>query len=461
MRHFLILISFFLTLLCNSQGFRTRHYHPGGLTNLSKAVFEATAGTYITGGMTVDTSNGGYSNKLCLMGLNSQGQVQWTKKYGSNKFQYLNNNLISRSYYKQVNNMYYTGCVQDSTNKITGVLIKFNLNGDTLWQKIYRDPIEDVIPQMVTGSIDGGFLITGFFQNWINHASLCLLIKTDAHGNELWRKKLAKVSPNVQDGKAIVQDTATKKIVIVGYQYPTSVSTFDNLVILDSLGNPLYRSMFTDLGGVLQDLIQTQDKNFIAVGWKYHSETLGGTNLMSSFAVKFDVNNPATPIWQINGFDKKSIQNGFSCIRELPNEDLLLSGFIDTLRIHNILDNTLSRITKLDKNGNMTWNAYYNYKINDMSHENVQGSRSIELTSDGGWITANEFFNSPSPNPFFFVKYDSNGCDSTLAYCAEVASGIHTTKAAGANVSIYPNPANSNLNIDLENNAGELVIGFL
>jgi hypothetical protein len=46
------------------------------------------------------------------------------------------------------------------------VFVKFDLNGDTIWQKFYRDtdPLEDVIPQMVTASADGGFYLTGFFQ---------------------------------------------------------------------------------------------------------------------------------------------------------------------------------------------------------------------------------------------------------------------------------------------------------
>ena len=108
----------------NAQGFRSRYYLPNTKTNLSKAIFETTPGNYIAGGLIVDSV---YTNKLCIMGLNSQGQLQWTKKYGNNKFMHLDNPFISNSYYKHDNYLYYTGCVLDSNNKQIGVLIKFSL----------------------------------------------------------------------------------------------------------------------------------------------------------------------------------------------------------------------------------------------------------------------------------------------------------------------------------------------
>ena len=84
--------------------------------------------------------------------------------------------------------------------------------------------------------LTGLFLVTGFFQNWsANPYSKCLLIKTDANGYELWRKKIAKAIPDAQDGKTILQDSASKKIIIAGYQYIGNSNNWDgypNLLIL-------------------------------------------------------------------------------------------------------------------------------------------------------------------------------------------------------------------------------------
>ncbi len=227
---------------------------PPAKNNVTKDIFEISPGNYLACGISVDTLNGVSTNKLTMMQLGSQGEVLGVKKYGNKQLEYLNNSFTARAFYKAGNFVYTACCMRDSNNKQLGALIKFDFNGDTIWQKIYRDSVEDIIPQMVASSFDGGFLITGFFQNWITNESPCLLIKTDALGNEIWRKRINKTGHNVSDGKAIVQDSASGKIVIVGYQYvgsPSSFSMKDNVLILDSTGNTIVRRTFSGFGGNL------------------------------------------------------------------------------------------------------------------------------------------------------------------------------------------------------------------
>ena len=183
-------IAFFLFWGCikSQGGFRSRIYLPGAPNHQAKAIFETSPGNYFAAGFAWDTAGSPQTvNRLTVMGLDNSGSLLWYKQYGSMKFFYKNNIFVSRSYYKLGNHIYYVGCVQDTTNKQIGVLVKFDLNGDTLWQRVFRDPDpqEDVIPQMVTASVDGGFLMTGFFQHWGNHTQQGLLIKTDADGHEL------------------------------------------------------------------------------------------------------------------------------------------------------------------------------------------------------------------------------------------------------------------------------------
>lgn len=461
MRLSVILLLFSLSL--SGQGFRVRHYLPNTQTQLSKAIFETTPGSYITGGLIVEQVNNVTCNRLCIMGLDAQGQIVWTKKYGNSKFEYLDNNLVSKMFYKKDNFLYFVGCARDSNNFQQGVLIKFDGNGDTLWRRIYRDPdpLEDVIPQMVTMGVDGGFLITGFFQNNSNtRYSKCLLIKTDANGNEIWRKKIAKVVPNTQDGQAILQDAVTKKIVMVGYQYignANAWSIHDNVVITDSLGEQVNRFNYMGFGGVLKDVIQTADQKIVAVGYKYDPQTIGGYNLNRSFAVKFDIATPSTPIWELI-HDKLTLANAFSCIIELPNGEIVIGGGIDTMQIINLNPNTFVRLTKVSTTGSVMWNRNYNYKINSPTSDNNLGLRSINLASGGSLIGAIEVANFPGPNPFFFVKFDSTGCDSTLAYCQSqgTVSGSYENKFNEAQVNIFPSPASEYItavvsNLDSQN----------
>jgi hypothetical protein len=142
----LVFLSIAVQLIAQG-GFRSRIFLPGALNHSSRAVFESSPGNYIAAGFTLDTLNGYQVNQLTIMGLDADGKLKWVKKYGSAQFIYLNNGFIIKTFYKQGDHIYYAGCVRDTSNKQIGVLIKLDLNGDTVWQKIYRDPdpLEDVI----------------------------------------------------------------------------------------------------------------------------------------------------------------------------------------------------------------------------------------------------------------------------------------------------------------------------
>jgi hypothetical protein len=429
----------FSTAFCFSQGFKVRHFIPNSYTGGSRAMFETASGAYFTAGVAADTVNGQIFYRLTTMGLNAQGQPTWLKKYGNNKLKYTYNPFVARSYYKQGAFIYYTGCVVDSNNKQIGALIKFNLDGDTIWQKIYRDTAEDVIPQMVTGSADGGFLITGIFQNASEQP--CLLIKTDANGKELWRKRISKVTPNVIDGKAIIQDSATKKIVIGGYQYIGNASNWTgyfSILVLDSLGVKISHFNILGVTGALFDLIQTRDKNIVVVGLTQQSSN--GNTLCRGSITKFNLNNPSfTIIWNNMSFDKLSITNAFSCIRELNNGDLIVGGIYDTLQNMNILPQTLTRLVCFSSNGVVKWKRYYNYWPSQ-GQANYNSLVSLEISQNGG-LYGTLFSNNSSPTPFMFIKWDSLGCDTDAAWCRMVALGTEGYAKSKNKLSIFPNPA--------------------
>jgi len=439
MRYLLAIIFITLFFCASAQGFRSRFYLPNDSNNLARAIFEINPGSYFAAG---------FSDRLTIMGLDSIGQPIWVKKYGTNKYTYLPNIFIRRSFYMQGNYIYHACCVRDSNNKQIGALLKFDLNGDTLWQKFFRDTAEgdDVIPQMVTGSVDGGFLITGFFQKWSpNGYNVCLLIKTDANGNELWRKKLSKTTPNVSDGKAILQDSATGRIVIAGYQYGLGAPIHDHVLILDSLGNIIARRSYTGLGGgVAYDLLQTKDKKIIVVGLQYDQQTIGTLNYMQGYVVKFDVNTPfnPVPIWKIQ-LNQITAVNFSACLRELENGEILVGGTFDTSSLNFGPRNVLIRFTTIDSTGLVKSNRYHNYQYStDTFNNHNLRLASLEIGSNGSWLAAIETVNNPKPNPFFFVKYDSSGCDSTLAYCKVMAEvGVEELQNFSADIKLYPNPA--------------------
>lgn len=434
-----------LSFTANSQGWRSRIWLPGSVENAATAVFETAPGSYFGAGFVTDTLSGYGRNYLVVMGLDQEGQILWHKKYGRPQFEYLSNNFIQRTFYKKGNHFYLACCVRDSLNQQIGALLKFDQNGDTLWQKIYRSATMDVIPQMVTGSVDGGLLITGFFQDWNNNTQPALLIKTDANGNELWRKVLNKTNPNVSDGKAIIQDTLSKKIMIAGYRYNTPAWNSENILILDSLGNnPVLRNAGS-YGATITDMIQLKSKEIVFVGRQYFPQTLGGTSLTKGYAVCFKLNSIQQTKWKIVDVDRLALYNSFTCVRQSYNEDIFIGGFLDSLHgiiggSNEILQNFKCRILSVDTNGNIKSKRYYSYKYNDSASANELGISNLEMCADGSQIVTIRVSNQ-QPNPFFYVKYDAYGCDSTLAYCEGYKVGFSESSQKNQEIVLFPNPA--------------------
>ncbi|WP_317899590.1 T9SS type A sorting domain-containing protein [Aurantibacillus circumpalustris] len=437
-----IVIIFFLEPESFAQGgFRARCFSQGAITHVTKDVFEISPDKYFAGGISID-GNGVYA--LTLMGLNGSGQIQWTKKYGTTNLQYGNHPFNYRTFYKRDNYFFYAGAMIDSNQQIIGTLLKLDTIGNIVWQRFYRDSGMDVVPNILTGSTDSGFLLTGFFQSQTTTPTL--LIKTDANGNELWRKIINKALPNVSDGRAILQDSASKKIIIAGNQYignQNSAATYNSLIILDSLGTTLSHINFNATGG-LMDLIQTRDKKFVVTGATRSSD--GFNNYYTSYARKFDVNQPNTPLWTIYGFDKVSQLNWFSSVMEFSNGDLLLAGSTDSLLEIDNRHNNLSRFVRINHTtGKVIWKKYYDYAANDSINNNILIT-CVNPTSDGGWITSLRK-TDPGNNPMFYVKYDSTGCDTTTAYCLNL-TGLNKINKENESITVYPNPTNGLLNLN-------------
>ena len=91
---------------------------------------------------------------------------------------------------KKGNFLYSAFFAFDSINKQPGVFIKFNFNGDTIWQKKYYVNNDEFFITSVYPGVDNGFLLTGKMQtstpSYNGHPFSCLyLLKTDANGNKL------------------------------------------------------------------------------------------------------------------------------------------------------------------------------------------------------------------------------------------------------------------------------------
>lgn len=436
-------------------GFKKKYYPAGSLGSACANVIETPSGDLIALGITVDTINNQQIQRLTLIGTDAQGNQLWKKSYGNANLRYYAN--IEQGYVDSSG--YYQAVVMQGSNiRTIGGLIKFNFQGDTIWQKIYGDIglIDDFVPSSIAKTTDGGFLLTGMFQNWSpNPYRKLLLLKTDANGNELWRKKISSTANNWQNviwGYGIIEDKITKRILISGFQYlgtSTSWYSYGSVFCTDSLGNTLWQKALMNSGSdPLGMVIKLSDDCYMAVGstcTRY--DIWGDCKWRKSAVVKFD--SVGNIVWS-KMYDSEGA-SGFRQLINLKNNQVLLAGTTDSSVIHNRNGSTAIRLMKIDYDGNMLES-----RVIGSSQEQIFGTDEIPLsltrTKDRGYILATQFATAQTTRPFSIIKIDSTFCDTLEAYCRAVELGIHEVQKGEAGFRVFPNPTSAQVTVEL--NAG-------
>lgn len=400
--------------MSSQGGFRSRTYLPGAISNSSKAVFEVSRGHYFAGGLELSSSG---VSRLVVAGLDSIGKTVWHKQYGDDNLDFANSSLAFRTFLQVDSTFFYAGTIFAQGGSTTaGILVKFDQKGDTMWsRKFFTDSVSHLVVQGMCVARDGGFWLTGLDEG-TNISRRTLLIKTDEGGHEQWRKLISKPVPNLSDGRAILQDSATGSVIIAGYQDvgdSLSWQPYGQLLILDSIGNFLSRKTLEP--GILTDLVKTKDNSYVLIGIQNFSMPLQYPE-HSSYMIKFKVKPAFTPVWSIYNYDGfHKISNYFTAVTCAPNGDLLVAGELTTIAVTQKTKNHQVRIVSVSQTGKVKWRRLYDYSP-DSTKNNILRPLSINSTADGGCIVAIRVDNKGN-NPLFYVKYDSLGCDSTEIYC--------------------------------------------
>ena len=450
---FLLILLLHLNLGVYSQGFRTAYKPQNAITCLTRFVEEISPGNYISIGHFSEWVRDSLCTQIYITGLNSSGNIIWEKKYGSPGLIYLEMDGHNRQIIKYKNHIYYAGVVKTLSGEQNGVFIKFDLNGNMVWRKFFAEPGYSTGTQIVSPARDGGFLLAGFSEG--STSMPALLIKTDGSGNLLWKKKYNKSASNLIFGRTVIQDSVTKKIIIGGYCYGNTPETiYPILLITDSIGTLIEQRIMATQQGVIADIAQMADGSFIGVGAVYHPTTSVNSYeqpYLYSLHFKFTLNSVIPDFWK--QFDRPSTFNIFTTINVVNNgTEYITSGGLDTLAEHfpPYAFNTFLRLSRFDNAGSLVKNDYYNYPFfsspNRPYFENAFYTNHLGMTSDGGMIAAIKVNNIKMSVPFYIVKWDANGCDTSLAYCMNPTGATEQRRKGPAH--IYPTPATSYLMVE-------------
>ena len=428
-------------------GWIKRIQFQNSITSTSKNVIESPNQKYICIGLTNDSISGKTFNRLTLSGHDYSGNFLWRKDFGGLSMNFLGNFLAPKtSIIKKGSYFYCISAVKSNYPFEKCLLTKFNYNGDTIWQKQFIDPNEDLVPQGISETSNGNLLITGYSQNPNAGTIACLLIKADANGNEIWRKKIHKNFPDFITGNSVKEDSASKKIIIVGGQnvdYGNTIAWESNVLMLDSNANVIFQKSLNNVGaGSFLNVIQLKDKNFITCGsWTNHQTQ--NTIWHQCYVVKFDISGNI--LWSKKLFNVTP-QNTLTDIVELNNGDLVISGVLDTALTQGVIYHLRACLLKLNKSGDLISQRYIGQSF---ASEIDEYPLSLASTSDNGFIIASMFPTLNDPTPFNIIKVDSSFCDTSALWCQSLALGLNERLSPEPTMHLFPNPANSLLRVRL------------
>jgi len=160
-------------------------------------------------------------------------------------------------------NGYVLSLIDDTDSRIVR-LIKFSIDGDTLWSKNISTLSELNYPSDMSETLDGGFIICGLASQNDNLSSY--VVKLNACGDHQWGKYYG--NPNRYDYPSnIIQTADSNYVVLQKYLNDTSRIALSKL---NSIGNIIWQSDFTyHHSSEPRDLIETSYKGFLITGSTY------------------------------------------------------------------------------------------------------------------------------------------------------------------------------------------------
>ena len=298
-------------------------------------------------------------------------------------------------------------------------LIKTDVNGDTLWTKIYGGATADYF-NAIELTNDGGYLLAGYTNSFVTapDSGNIYLVKTDASGSAQWTKSYGG-SHAISDGYGIKQ-TADKGFIITGYTNAFSDINGDAFLIkTDSAGNSIwsktYGSPRLDWGNAVK---QTLDGGYILTG----SASFDTTKLIDVYLLK--TNASGDTLWSKTyggtGYD-------FGQTLEITND----GGFVITGYTNSCDSGNYDMfILKTDANGNMLWFNEYDLSLDDESN-------ALFKTNDGGYIIGGITTNAAGNYDVQLIKTDAYGKKTCSNKNCAWPLILPPTKQAAASVQSY------------------------
>jgi len=231
--------------------------------NVAYSVQQTTDGGYIITGLCNPDVQSGETYFSFLLKVDGNGVEQWNQK--------LSDTYIAKSV-KQTTDGGYIIAVSNGAAFIEfphdeGILIKTDAQGNEQWKKIFPQYVDGCVFYSADQTADGGYIISGETDSIINGIQMDnWLIKTDAQGNEQWSQLF-----EGHGGKDAHQTTDGGYIILGGSNWISQSQSDIKIIKTNGFGAEQWSKTFGttqgDKGDVGLSVQQTTDGGYIITGY--------------------------------------------------------------------------------------------------------------------------------------------------------------------------------------------------
>jgi tetratricopeptide (TPR) repeat protein len=247
------------------------------------------------------------------------------------------------------------------------------------WDRTYRYWGDDYTAHSVQQTSDGGYIVAGGTRSLDRDDADCLLIKTDANGEEQWEKRYG---GSLDDEIAYsVEQTSDGGYILAGVTHSKDSEEGNSWLIKTDL-NGKWQWDKELPGDVAYSVQQTSDGGYIVAG------KTGG----HSWLVKTDVNGK----WQWNEWYHGDVAYS---VQQTSDSGYIVAGVTHSYGS----GGSDFWILKAATNGREEWSKTFGGRQDDNAY-------SVQQTSDGGYIVAGVTYSyGAGEGDFWLVKTDAQG----------------------------------------------------
>ena len=371
----LLNLLFFTPFVINAEGLKmeSQKSFGGSLSDQFNSIISTEDSKFVSVGYTrsrdIDgiEGKGEFAHEAIIIKYDNDGNILWKNAWGGDEMDYFYDVIQQKSGEFVVVGNSTSSDIEGLPNMYGGdgdaIIIKYDKNGNLLWQKSWGGKLISARFRSITSSLDDGIVVVGSsefseIEGMTNKGMYdAIIVKYDKDGNILWQKNWG---GNGYDDFTGVISTEDGGFIIVGESESNDIEglqnkgSYDAIVLkYDKDGNLIWQKSW---GGNdserFTSVAVTEDGGFVAVG-NTQFIVYEGDSRLDAIIVKY--NKDGNVLWQKSYGNE--LNEFYESVVEIDDYGFVVVGYINSSLIDSkpATDKDDAIIIKYDKDGNMLW----------------------------------------------------------------------------------------------------------